>query len=134
MPLSRISLALALTLALSACSSSEPPTSAQPGTPAAATDTATEATPTTPASVDSAAVEGPTGVAECDQFLAAYEQCLVDSVPAQARDPMQAGLAQWKQAWKDLAANKTTRDALPQACNQARETSRQSLQTFGCAL
>ena len=71
--------ALTLTAVLGACARSDAPT-AEP----AATATATVAA---------------TGVAECDQFLDAYEQCLTAKVPAQAREQMQAGVAQWRRPW-----------------------------------
>lgn len=132
MSLPRAALVLAITLALSACSSSEPPAS---GSTTATTATTSAQTASTPSAAPTGAGAGPaTGIAACDEFLAAYEQCLVDKIPAQAREQMQTGVAQWRQAWQDMAGNAATRDALPQVCQQAREASRPALQAYGCTL
>jgi len=81
-----------------------------------------------------ATITAVTGVADCDQFLSAYEQCLSDKVPAASRDAMMSGIAQWKTAWHDMAANAATKDMLPQICKQARDASRAAMQAYDCAL
>lgn len=120
-----IAIAIAVALGLSACSSSEPPAPVQAKSPAAATSEAKQP------DAGSAAV---TGVPACDDFLASYERCLADKVPAQASAQMQAGMAQWKQSWREMAANAATRDALPQICQQSRDASLAALQAYGCEL
>jgi hypothetical protein len=75
-----------------------------------------------------------TGIADCDEFLHAYEQCLADKIPAEARAQMQSGIAQWKSAWKTMAENAATRDSLPGVCRQTREASAPALKAYGCAL
>lgn len=85
-------------------------------------------------STTGAVAPGITGVPECDQFLAAYEQCLMDKIPAEARAQMGSGIEQWKTAWKSMADNPGTRSALPAACAQARDASAPALKAYGCAL
>ena len=112
---------LLLTAALlSGCSKSEPPAAPDSATPAAA------AAPSTANAV--------TGISECDQFLSAYEQCLSDKVPEQARAQMKLGIDQWKNAWRDMANNAATKDALPQICQQARASSKPTLDAYGCSI
>ncbi len=106
---------LLLSAALAGCSKSS----------SDAADTAAAVSPT------AAAI---TGVADCDNFLNAYEQCLVDKVPAAASAQMKLGIDQWKNAWKTMAENAATRDTLPQICAQTRAASAPALQAYGCTL
>lgn len=107
-----LSVSLVLASGLTACSKSpsDAPSSAAPGTAAI------------------------TGIADCDEFLNAYEQCLADKIPAESRAQMQAGIAQWKSAWKTMAENSATRESLPGVCKQTREASAPALKAYGCAL
>jgi hypothetical protein len=73
-----------------------------------------------------------TGIADCDSFLNAYEQCLADKVPAESRAQMQAGIEQWKSAWKQMAENDATRGTLPGICKQARDATVPALKAYGC--
>jgi hypothetical protein len=75
-----------------------------------------------------------TGIAECDAFLNAYEQCLADKIPAEASAQMQAGMAQWKSAWKTMAENSATRESLPAVCKQTRDAAAPALTAYGCTL
>lgn len=127
----RTPLVLALLIALTACSKSEPPAStaapaATPATASAPAETAAAPAPTAAAVV--------TGIAECDDFLSAYEQCVSAKVPEQVRAQMQTGLDQWKSAWKGMAENPATQSSLPQMCKQARDSSLPALQAYGCTL
>lgn len=127
----RTPLVLALLIALTACSKSEPPaSSAAPAATPAATSAPAE-TAAAPAPTAAAAV---TGIAECDDFLSAYEQCVSAKVPEQVRAQMQTGLDQWKSAWKGMAENPATQSSLPQMCKQARDSSLPALQAYGCTL
>ena len=74
-----------------------------------------------------------TGIADCDSFLNAYEQCLADKVPAESRAQMQAGIEQWKSAWKQMAENDATRGTLPGICKQARDATIPALKAYGCS-
>ncbi len=112
---------LILTAALvTACSKSDPP-----ATPATSAPTTTATTPT---------ADSVTGIADCDQFLSAYEQCVSEKVPEQARAQMKLGIDQWKSAWRDMASNAATKDALPQICQQARASSKPALDAYGCSI
>ena len=113
--LPRIALA-ALALALAGCD--RQPT--QPAAPAAATPAA------------ATAATGAIGVAACDEFLARYEACLADRVPAATRDALRQSMAAWRSSWQQAAATPAGRDGLVQACQQARESSRPALQAYGC--
>ena len=105
---------------LAACSKADPPAAAS----SAATATAPSAT----------SADAVTGIADCDQFLSAYAQCVSEKVPEQARAQMQMGIDQWKNAWRDLANNAATKDSLPQMCQQARASSKPALEAYGCSL
>ncbi len=72
------------------------------------------------------------GVAECDQYLAAYETCLKDKVPAQARDMMKASFDQTRASWKQAASTPEGRAGLATACKTARDAARQSMAAYGC--
>lgn len=100
----------------------------------AATLAACSKSPTGDASTTSTSATVITGIADCDEFLNAYEQCLADKIPDDARAQMQSGIAQWKSAWKTMADNAATRDALPGVCKQTREASAPALKAYGCAL
>lgn len=114
---------LALATLLGACAKSDPPAAS----PAPSAPIAASTAP--PATADAV-----TGVADCDQFLSAYEQCVTEKVPAQVRDQMKAGIDQWKTAWRDMANNAATRDSLPQICQQARASSKPALDAYGCSI
>ena len=73
------------------------------------------------------------GVAECDAYIAAYEACVNDKVPATARAPYNSSLAQLRKSWHDLAANPQTRASLAQACKTAHDQAKQAMKPYGCA-
>ena|ERR1041385_5823786 len=72
------------------------------------------------------------GIPECDDFLAKYESCVSGKVPEQARAAYQTGLKQWRDSWKQLAANPQTKGSLAAACKQAKEQTEASLKSYGC--
>jgi hypothetical protein len=72
------------------------------------------------------------GIPECDDFLAKYEACVSGKVPEQARAAYQTSLKQWKDSWKQLAANPQTKGSLAAACKQARESQETALKSYGC--
>lgn len=72
------------------------------------------------------------GIPDCDDFLAKYESCVNGKVPEQARAAYQTGLKQWRDSWKQLAANPQTKGTLAAACKQAREQAETSLKSYGC--
>jgi curli biogenesis system outer membrane secretion channel CsgG len=72
------------------------------------------------------------GIPECDDFLAKYEACVTGKVPEQARAAYQTGIKQWRDSWKQLAANPQTRGTLAATCKQAREQQETALKSYGC--
>jgi DNA-binding FadR family transcriptional regulator len=72
------------------------------------------------------------GVAECDQYLAAYEACLNDKVPEAARATMKASFEQTRNAWRQAAATAEGRAGLASACKTARDAARQAMTSYGC--
>lgn len=72
------------------------------------------------------------GVPECDAYIAAYETCVNDKVPAAARAQFNASLANVRKSWHDLSANPQTRASLAQACKTANEQAKQSMKAYGC--
>jgi Meckel syndrome type 1 protein len=72
------------------------------------------------------------GIPECDDFLAKYEACVTSKVPEAARAAYQSSLKQWKDSWKQMAANPQTKGALAAACKSAREQQETALKSYGC--
>jgi hypothetical protein len=72
------------------------------------------------------------GVAECDQYLAAYESCLKDKVPAAARDMMKTSFESTRASWRQAAATAEGRAGLATACKSARAAARQAMSSYGC--
>jgi hypothetical protein len=72
------------------------------------------------------------GIPECDDFIVKYEACVTSKVPEAARAAYQSGLKQWKDSWKQMAANTQTRGTLVAACKQAREQQETALKSYGC--
>jgi hypothetical protein len=107
---------------LVACGGSEPPKPAS--TPPAA-----KAPAAAPAD---AAAGAQFGVAECDDYIKAYTDCVNSKVPDAARAQLQAALDQSKQAWQLAASNAEGRSSLGVACRQAQEAARASMKAYGC--
>lgn len=82
-----------------------------------------------PAFAQSAA---PIGVPECDQFLAAYDQCLNNNVPAASRAQVAASVNQMRDAWRQAAQNPQARAALGPQCTQMRQQMAQSMAAYNC--
>lgn len=72
------------------------------------------------------------GIPECDKFLTAYDACITKHVPEAQRAAYESSLKQWRESWRKLAANPTTKGALVVACQQAAEQARTSMKTYGC--
>jgi hypothetical protein len=111
----KLALVLAATLlcgslATAACSSGDVSAGAQSKNAAAQSGTTASAS-----SGDSI------GVAECDQYLAAYESCLKDKVPAAARDMMKSSFETTRASWRQAAATPEGRAGLATACKTARD-------------
>ena len=123
-----VGLLAVLGLGLAACGKDElsVPTATAP---AAATP---DAPPPPVAPTSSTASAGEVGIAECDDYLNKYEACLNGKVPEAARAALQQSLEATRDAWRQAAGNAHGADALRNACVQARESTRSSLQAYGC--
>jgi hypothetical protein len=103
-------------------------------TPAAPTPAATTSTTTTANANTNAAPAGDkTGVEECDDYLAKYETCLNNKVPAAARAAMKTSFDQTREAWRKAAATPQGKTTLAQACKTAREAAKTSMSAYGCS-
>ena len=122
-----LTLSLCAALALAACGKKEDAAPAA-STPAPAAAQTPAPASTAPAATTTAAI----GVAECDDFLTKYEACLADKVPASARTALQQSLDATRAGWKQAVATPGGAEALKSACTQMRDTSRASLQAYGC--
>ena len=72
------------------------------------------------------------GIAECDDYVAKYEACLTDKVPAASRGAFDSSIKQMRQSWKQAAANPQAKAALAGGCKQAHEASKQSMAAYSC--
>ena len=94
------------------------------------TNTTTTATPASTSTTASSG--GAIGVAECDEYINKYETCVKSKVPENLRATVQTSLDTSRKAWRDAAANPTTKASLPQLCKTAMETARASMKAYGC--
>lgn len=125
----RILLALCLlSTLLLACAKEEPTNKSTNSTNAPSTTVA----PTNDAATTNRAAGDTIGVPDCDNFLAKYEACVTDKVPAANRDQFRATLTQWRSSWKQLAANPQGRPVLEAACKSAMEQARTSMKAYNC--
>ena len=85
-------------------------------------------TPTT------ATAAAPIGIAECDSFLTAYDNCASNKVPENIRAQYKTAIENWRTQWKRLADNPQTRSTLVDVCKRQMETARAQVQAFGCTL
>lgn len=72
------------------------------------------------------------GIEECDNFMAAYDNCVSTKVPEAARAQYKTALATWRTEWKKLADNPQTKGTLAGICKTNLENARTQFKTFGC--
>ena len=72
------------------------------------------------------------GVAECDSFITAYENCVTTKVPEATRAQFRTSINTWRTEWKKLADNPQTRGTLVSVCKTQLETARTQMKSFGC--
>ena len=92
-------------------------------------------TPATPAGTPAASTASnatEVGIAECDTFITAYENCVSSKVPEAARAALRTSVATWRTEWKKLADNPQTRGTLAAACKTQREATAQQMKAYGC--
>lgn len=90
----------------------------------------------TPASTtnSSASAGDKIGIAECDTFLTAYDNCVSTKVPEAVRAQYKTAINTWRTEWKKLADNPQTRGTLAGICKTQMETARTQVKSFGCTL
>lgn len=72
------------------------------------------------------------GVAECDTFITAYENCITTKVPEAARPQFRNTMTTWRTEWKKLADNPQTRPQLVTACKAQMEAARTQMKAYNC--
>ena len=72
------------------------------------------------------------GVAECDSFITAYENCVTTKVPEANRAQYRSSINTWRTEWKKLADNPQTRGTLASVCKTQLETARTQMKAFNC--
>jgi succinate dehydrogenase/fumarate reductase-like Fe-S protein len=72
------------------------------------------------------------GVAECDSFITAYENCVTTKVPEANRAQFRSSINTWRTEWKKLADNPQTRGTLVTVCKTQLETARTQMKAYGC--
>jgi len=94
--------------------------------------------PSTPATTTSSSSSSSTtsgekiGIAECDDFIAKYEDCVTKNVPEAQRAQYESSLKQWRDSWRQLAKNDMTKGTLAAACKQALESAKSSMKSYNC--
>jgi hypothetical protein len=86
----------------------------------------------TPAANTNASTGQAVGIAECDTFITAYENCVSSKVPEAARAQLRNAVTTWRTEWKKLADNPQTRGTLAAACKTQREATAAQMKAYGC--
>ena len=102
--------------------------------PSNATAPATASSPVAPPTNrnDNTGATVQVGVAECDTFLTAYENCVTTKVPEAARAQFRTTMTTWRTEWKKLADNPQTRPTLVNVCKTQMETARTQMKAYNC--
>jgi len=98
-----------------------PSTAAPAGTPATTTNRN-----------DNTSTGNQVGIAECDNFITAYETCVGGKVPEAARANLRASVTTWRTEWKKLADNPQTRGSLAAACTAQRNATITAMKAYNC--
>ncbi len=72
------------------------------------------------------------GVAECDDYIKRYLECVNTHVPEASRVQVRAILDQTRSAWQQAASTEAGRAGLAAGCKQATEMARTSMAAYGC--
>jgi len=81
---------------------------------------------------DNSGASAQVGVAECDTFITAYENCVNAKVPEAARAQFRTTMTTWRTEWKKLADNPQTRPTLVNICKTHMENARTQMKAYGC--
>ena len=117
-----LTMCVAVAFLVVACAQPETSTNRNAGSTASSTSTPAAAAPS----------GDKIGIAECDDFLAAYDACVSNKVPEAVRAQYKASIEQWRSSWKKLAENPETRGSLAAACKQSAEQARVQMKSFDC--
>ncbi len=118
-------LAVVIALALLACNKSE---TTNRGVSASTNRAASTNAPAPPPTSSTDAI----GVPECDEFIAAYESCISNKVPADSRAQFNTSVAAWRKSWRSLANDARSKPTLVQICKSSMEQARTSMKVYGC--
>lgn len=119
------SLCVVIGLLLVACGTTEVTVNRNAASPASASPAST---PATVASTSGDKI----GVADCDDFIAAYDACVSSKVPESVRAQYKTSIEQWRTSWRQLATNPNTKATLAQVCKQAAEQQRVAMKSYNC--
>ena len=72
------------------------------------------------------------GIPECDEFVAKYETCISDHVPAAQQRQYRENIQAWSKLWRQRMVSSTPRDVVVAACKRHIIASRDSMKSFGC--
>lgn len=76
--------------------------------------------------------DGKVGVAECDEYIEKYTECLMAKLPDKARPLMLDAMDQSARAWRDAAAG-PAKDGVAATCRIAIEAAKQATASMGCS-
>ena len=123
-------LCIVIGLLVLACSRQDTNLNAQ--SPASTSSPAPAGTPRAANANTTTASAEKVGVAECDNFITAYETCVSSKVPESARGPLRAAVHTWRTDWKRMAENPQSRAGLAAACTRQLEAARTQLKAYNC--
>jgi hypothetical protein len=89
----------------------------------------TTAASTTPASKETG---DKVGIPECDDFIAKYDACVANKVPEMMRAQYKSMVTEWRNSWKKLAADPSSKPTVVAACKQMAAQQAAALKAFGC--
>ncbi|HJT26612.1 MAG TPA: hypothetical protein VJ784_04305 [Pyrinomonadaceae bacterium] len=72
------------------------------------------------------------GIAECDNFIAAYETCVNSKVEEAARANVRASVTRLRTDWKKMADDPQMRATLAAHCKAQRETTMATMKSYNC--
>ena len=71
------------------------------------------------------------GIPECDDFIAKYNACISDHVPAAKKAEYKENIDAFARAWKQLMAN-SDKSTVAAACKRHSDMARENMKSFGC--
>jgi hypothetical protein len=73
------------------------------------------------------------GVAECDDYVTKFDDCVSKKVPADARTALRESAAQMRTSWQEAARNPAVRSGLAHGCSRALEAAKQTMVAYNCS-